>query len=184
MNKKDLIDELNRIKSQFLYHKALVGYIAPDPSLPKFNFKYCSGGYYKTKACINILENGLTREEHNEASHSVNQWFLVYCSEIIKEEMKDNPGFGKIQDQKKPLNDFTNCQLLYILRDKLAHSTYRDKKIGMDKPKPYLSEDVAEEIYRRFNFDISHLDNNTFSLPVDNVIIPLIDSCIEEIRRS
>ncbi|MGD8307471.1 MAG: hypothetical protein PVF17_12515 [Ignavibacteria bacterium] len=180
---KDLIVELIRIKNQFLYHKALVGYIAPNPSLPEFNFKYCSGGYYKTKACINIIENGLSREEHNEASHSVNQWFLVYCSELIKEEMKGKPGFDKVND-KKPLNDFTNCQLLYILRDKLAHSVYRAKKIGMDKPKPYLSEDVAKEIYRRFNFEISHKDNNTFSLPVDKVIIPMIDSCIEEIRRS
>jgi len=183
MDKKDLINELNRIKNQFLYHKALVGYITPDPLLPKFNFKYCSGSYYKTKACINILENGLSRKEHNEASHSVNQWFLVYCSELIKEEMKGRLGFNKIDDTT-PLKNFTNCQLLYILRDKLAHGIYRNNKIGKDFCKPYCSEQVAEELYSRFNFDVEHKDNNEFSLPVDKVIVPLIDSCIDEIRLS
>lgn len=180
----ELINELKRIKKQFLYHKAIVGYIPPDMPKSDANYEYFSGGYYHTKALVKILENGLSREEHNEASHSVNQWFIVYCSEIIKDKMNGVRGFKKIRNKdKKPLNEFSNCQLLYILRDKLAHGLYRPDKIGKDLFVPYLADDVSQEIRNRYKFDESLDTNNIYSLPVDKVVIPLIDACIEEINK-
>ncbi len=180
---KNLVDELIRIKKQFLYHKAIVGYIPTDMPKSDVNYEYFSGRYYHTKAWVKILKNGLSREEHNEASHSANQWFIVYCSELIKEKMEKISGFEKIKNKIVPLEKFSNCQLLYILRDKFAHGLYRPDKIGKDFSRPYLSDEVSQEIRNRYPFDENLDNNNIYSLPVDKVVIPLIDACIDEINN-
>ena len=179
----ELMDEINRIKKQFLYHKAIVGYIPPNMINQNGNFHYQSGGYYETKAIVNILSKGLSREEHNEASHSVNHWFIVYCSELIMDKMNGKFGFQKIKINDTNIEDFSNCQLLYILRDKLAHGVYRENKIGKDRKKPYTAEEVSQEIRKRFYFNEKLDGNDIYTLPVDEVVIPLINACIDEIKN-
>ena len=43
--------------------------------------------------------------------------------------------------------------------------------------------EVSQEIRNRYQFDENLDTNNIYSLPVDKVIIPFIDACIEVIRK-
>lgn len=182
MDKTELVEELIRLKKQFLYHKAIVSFIDYENIISTDNLKYKTGNYYPTKAIVEIVENGLSVEEHNKASGSINQWFLLYCSELIKCNMENIVGFNKL-NRKTPLTEYNSCQLLYALRDKIAHLLYRHKKLSNEKKEYYTAVELSQEIRKRYPSDKSYKDNKIYSLPIHIVVIPLIDDCIKQISE-
>ena len=185
-----LIKELRRMRVRFLYHKAIVGY-TKDNWNDIDSYRYSSGNYYETNAVVKIEKNGVSPYDHNESSHDVNRYFIISCAVIIQDFLEDMwrkkiikddifcKKYKKIRTKnKKPLCDFSYCQLFYILRDKLAHLVYSENPIGEDSGKIYTSDDVADEVVKR----CPKFTGDRYSLPVDTVVIPLFNGAGEEIE--
>jgi hypothetical protein len=182
ISKQSLIAELEMQKKHFFYQKALIPFIPPGQ---KKVTRYREATYYRNcgiEVEVFISKGEKTREEHNKITHSINEWFVVYCTELVRESMENCNGiFKKVSEKNKEklkLEDFSHCQLLYILRDKLAHNLYKSNSKSKEKG-PYSAKEVSKEIRRRYGKNI-----DDFTLPIDKVIIPMIDGCILDIKTT